>query len=218
MRSFGVKNVDLGGISSPSRAVRSISATLTGRISTPAAAAPDRTASSTRSTPCWYVTSTSTPAERVLEPGAVEGAHPVEHAGLGDQPGAVAGRVDEAQRVPRAHLRQGRTIDRTRRLEIERRSQAVTKLIETGADVQPVDGVDAELVGDELAHEGERELGRGVLGTGRSADLVAVRAGDAIPMMAVGDEHVVRADRITNGGDALGIGEALDAVLDAVDA
>ena len=35
MRSFGVKNVDLGGINSPSRAVRSISATLTGRLCRP---------------------------------------------------------------------------------------------------------------------------------------------------------------------------------------
>ena len=40
MRSFGVKNVDFGGISRPSRAVRSISAMLTGRISTAAVAAP----------------------------------------------------------------------------------------------------------------------------------------------------------------------------------
>ena len=38
--SFGVKKVDLGGISRPSRAVRSISATLTGRISTAALARP----------------------------------------------------------------------------------------------------------------------------------------------------------------------------------
>ena len=53
VRSFGVKNVDFGGISAPSRAVRSISATLTGRISTAPAAAPDVTASTTWSTPCW---------------------------------------------------------------------------------------------------------------------------------------------------------------------
>ena len=36
VRSLGVKNVDLGGISRPSRAVRSISATLTGRMRTAA--------------------------------------------------------------------------------------------------------------------------------------------------------------------------------------
>ena len=40
VRSLGVKNVDFGGISRPSRAVRSISAMLTGRISTAAVAAP----------------------------------------------------------------------------------------------------------------------------------------------------------------------------------
>lgn len=50
--SFGVKKVDLGGISSPSRAVRSISATWTGRISTPAVAAPDSTAARVSSSPC----------------------------------------------------------------------------------------------------------------------------------------------------------------------
>ena len=53
VRSFGVKNVDFGGISAPSRAVRSISATLTGRISTAAVLAPDVTASTTWTTPCW---------------------------------------------------------------------------------------------------------------------------------------------------------------------
>ena len=50
--SFGVKNVDFGGITTPSRAVRSISATLTGRISTAACASPPATAATTRSTPC----------------------------------------------------------------------------------------------------------------------------------------------------------------------
>ena len=53
VRSFGVKNVDFGGISRPSRAVRSISAMLTGRISTAAVAVPASTAASTSSRPCW---------------------------------------------------------------------------------------------------------------------------------------------------------------------
>ena len=52
VRSFGVKNVDFGGISTPSRAVRSISATLTGRMRTAAAARPGSTAASTSSRPC----------------------------------------------------------------------------------------------------------------------------------------------------------------------
>ena len=51
--SLGVKNVDFGGISRPSRAVRSISARLTGRTSTAASARPSATASSTGSSPCW---------------------------------------------------------------------------------------------------------------------------------------------------------------------
>ena len=53
VRSFGVKNVDLGGISRPSRAVRVISATLTGRISTAATAVPFVTAATASSRPCW---------------------------------------------------------------------------------------------------------------------------------------------------------------------
>ena len=51
--SLGVKNVDFGGISRPSRAVRSISATLTGLINTAAEARPLSTSSSVSSSPCW---------------------------------------------------------------------------------------------------------------------------------------------------------------------
>jgi Protein of unknown function (DUF1269) len=51
--SFGVKNVDLGGINRPSRAVRSISATLTGRIRTAAEACPLSTPQIASSRPCW---------------------------------------------------------------------------------------------------------------------------------------------------------------------
>ena len=53
VNNFGVKNVDFGGITTPSRAVRSISTTLTGRMSTAAWAVPSATAAKTRSTPCW---------------------------------------------------------------------------------------------------------------------------------------------------------------------
>ena len=53
VRSFGVKKVDFGGISRPSRAVRSISATLTGRMRTAPVAASLVTASTTLVTPCW---------------------------------------------------------------------------------------------------------------------------------------------------------------------
>ena len=51
--SLGVKKVDLGGISRPSRAVRAISATLTGRISTAAAARPLSTSDRVSASPCW---------------------------------------------------------------------------------------------------------------------------------------------------------------------
>src|SRR5215212_5418038 len=51
--SLGVKNVDLGGISKASRAVRLISLTLTGRMSTAATAFPLATSANVSSRPCW---------------------------------------------------------------------------------------------------------------------------------------------------------------------
>jgi hypothetical protein len=45
VRSLGVKNVDFGGISSPSRAVRWISASEVGRIRMPAVTVPEPTSS-----------------------------------------------------------------------------------------------------------------------------------------------------------------------------
>ncbi len=56
VRSFGVKNVDFGGIRSRSSAVRRISAIDTGRIRMPATARPEVTASTMWPTPCWYAT------------------------------------------------------------------------------------------------------------------------------------------------------------------
>jgi hypothetical protein len=53
VRSFGVKKVDFGGMSRPSRAVRSISASEVGRMRTPALACPERTAAVVSSNPCW---------------------------------------------------------------------------------------------------------------------------------------------------------------------
>ena len=51
VRSFGVKNVDFGGMSAPSLAVRSISATLTGRTRTAAWASPAARAAITDANP-----------------------------------------------------------------------------------------------------------------------------------------------------------------------
>lgn len=51
--NFGVKNVDFGGISNPSVAVRRISITETGRMSTAATARALVTMSKANETPCW---------------------------------------------------------------------------------------------------------------------------------------------------------------------
>jgi Trk K+ transport system NAD-binding subunit len=53
VRSFGVKKVDLGGMSSPSRPVRSISVMLVGRIRMPASPRPPAVRSSISGRPCW---------------------------------------------------------------------------------------------------------------------------------------------------------------------
>ena len=73
VRSLGVKNVDFGGISRPSRAVRSISAMLTGRISTaPRGRARRDGGDAPRRGRAGSSTSAADAGEGVLEPRAVE--------------------------------------------------------------------------------------------------------------------------------------------------
>ena len=80
-----------------------------------------------------------------------------------------------------------------------------------------MDRLDAELLGDELADEGEGLLGGGVGAAGRGAHVVAVDPADAVAVVAVGDEDVVGRHVGTDRGDAFRVRDALDDVLDTVD-
>ena len=114
--SFGVKKVDLGGISRPSRAVRSISATLTGRISTAAAGPPRIDLGQGLVQPVLVGHVQRHIGERGLQPGPVQGAYAVEPAGLRVQPPGPVG-TDQDQEPVRLHGRQGLLARR-----VERRS------------------------------------------------------------------------------------------------
>ena len=105
--SLGVKKVDFGGISRPSRAVRSISATLTGRISTAADALPSHFGQRFVESVLvghgqWDI------SKRRLQPTAIQGAyaigrpgsaearqHPSRLTGTKNSSVAIAARVSE---------------------------------------------------------------------------------------------------------------------------
>ncbi len=83
--------------------------------------------------------------------------------------------------------------------------------------VQPVDRLDGQLIGDQFADERQGLVGGIRTVTVRATSLVPVRAADAVAMMTIGDEDVLRADL---GGDRLDpcrVGDPLDDVLDTVD-
>ena len=218
MRSFGVKNVDFGGISRPSRAVRSISATLTGRISTAAvidASEPSR--SSTSCTPCWYVTLADVSAS-ACSSHAPSRLRTSSNAPLArHQPLAASVGVDEAQVAALVHLgeRLGADVRGLPQLEVPR--ERPDQVDPADVAVHAVDRGDAQLLGHELAHERERQLRRRLGAVGVLAHLVAVRACDRVAMVPIGDQHVVgphhRADRL----DAHLVRDPLHRVAHAVD-
>ena len=80
-----------------------------------------------------------------------------------------------------------------------------------------MDRLDAQLLGDELADEGQRLLGGRVVPAGAGAYVVAVGPGDGVAVVAIGDEHVVAGEVASDGVDPIGVGDSLDGVLDAVD-
>ena len=133
----------------------------------------------------------------MLEPRPVERPHAVERAGPGishsrrpvgtDEHEAALGRPSRPA-SPATAASAG--------VELERCAPAPSRSsVDVDAGVEPVDRLDAQLLGDELADERQRRLGRRVVAAGRGADLVAVDAADAVAVVAVGDQHVVAADR-----------------------
>jgi hypothetical protein len=91
------------------------------------------------------------------------------------------------------------------------------EVVEAHVVVEAVDRLHRQLVGDELADEGERLVGRVRSVAVRGPYLVAVGPADAVAVVAVGDQHVVGADALGDRGDPIRIRHALDDVLDTVD-
>ena len=103
------------------------------------------------------------------------------------------------------------------RRELERRGEDGAQLVVRHAHIDAMDRLDAELVGDELADEGQGLLGRRVVAAGGGAHVVAMDPTDAVAVMAVGDEDVIAGDPCPDGGESLRVGHSLDDMLDAVD-
>ena len=221
MRSFGVKNVDFGGIRSPSRAVRSISATLTGRISTArdGVAGPhriDHEVDAVLVRTRWW----SRPAKRVFQPQPVERPHTVERSRH------AAPATARHRSAPTRHSTPSRSIaasvagprSRPASLRSNVPVERLDQLVPRDVVVEPVDRLDAQLVGDEFADERERLLGgTGAASPGRLATLVTVGAADPVAVVAVGDQHVVGRDHRGDRVDPHRVGHPFDDVLHAVD-
>ena len=197
--------------------MRSISATLTGRMSTAPTASPARTASTTRSTPCWYETRCGRSASAVSNHKPSSAAHVVERSGPRGQPLPVTVRADEAEHTVAVHRgeRGGRDLARIAAVEVP--VEGLDQLVPRGVVVEAVDRLDAQLVGDEFADEGERLLGGTGPIPGRLATFVPVGPADPVAVVAVGDQDVVGRQERADCLDPPRVGDPFDDVLDTVD-
>ncbi len=82
--------------------------------------------------------------------------------------------------------------------------------------VQPMDRIDAELVGHQLVDEGQGLLRRSVVVAAGRADVVAIGAADAVPVMAIGDQDVIGSQHALDRRDPVRIGHPFHDVLDTV--
>ncbi len=125
--------------------------------------------------------------ERELQAIAVEIAQAVERIGFRREPPSGSGVVHQTQRAPLRHLcNDARGNTPTDRFDVESRIDHTAKFVGGDAPVQTVDGIDAQLFFDQFSDVGHGGAGR--IPQGRAAHLVAVRAGDCVAMVAVGDE------------------------------
>ena len=81
---------------------------------------------------------------------------------------------------------------------------------------ETMDRSNAQLLSDEFSHVGEGRFRGGSNRCAGGTCFVAVRAGDRIPVVAIGDDHGLRRDRSGDCGDASGVGDAFDAVFDTL--
>ena len=122
--------------------------------------------------------------------------------------------VHQAQCSPFHHLAGVTGADDAGRTHLEQCREAFDERPVGHAVDQAVYGGHAELVVDQFADIGERELRRKVVCTVGRTSLIAVGAADGITMMSVGDDDGVRADRCRDRCDAFGVGDAFDDVSD----
>ena len=190
MRSFGVKKVDLGGMSRPSWAVRSIS---------PHADGPDedgrlRLAPVERA-PARCRRRAGSAARGARPPGRAPGGaesrsrSPAKASARGRRRVAGAARHDEGDGIAldQSTRRAPRWPDRRAPLE-PGRQHVGPGAVGGQAVEQTVDGLHAQLVLDQLADVGEREVVRAG-GTGPlRPDARPVRLADAVAVVPVGDE------------------------------
>jgi len=146
--------------------------------------------------------------QHVFEVGAVECTHPLERGGLRCEPHTGAVGAHQAQTTTLDDFGGERRGDGPCLGAVEGRCEHGEQLLHRDAVVQTVNGVDAELVADELGHVGERELGGRVVAV-LGADFIAERAADGVAVMAVGDEHRVRADCRSDGRHSLRMRDTL---------
>jgi len=159
-----------------------------------------------------------TAGQRVFQPGSVERAHAVECSRTRNQPAGLTFGVQQHQAFGLHHLGEGRRAERLgHRFDGEAARQGILQFVEGQAVVDAVDGLDRQLVVHQLVDEGQGQFGGGVLALGRLANHVAVDPGDAIAVVAVGDQHVVGADDLPDGRDAVGVGHSFGAMDDSVD-
>ena len=134
------------------------------------------------------------PASTCLEPQPVERPHPVERARTREPATAPSpfgsDQAEHAARVPSEARVSGRP--RPASLRSNEPSSAATRSSHDDVVVEPVDRLDAQLVGDEFADEGERLLGgdrRNLRASARRSS--RIRPADPVAVVTVGDQDVV---------------------------
>ena len=140
----------------------------------------------------------------MFEVGAVQGADTGERVGARGQPHARPVRAHQAHRATVDRFSREAGVHRAGFVDRAVRSQSGQELLGSQTSIHAMNGVDAQLLLDELGHIGHRQLGAGVGAAGAAANLIAEDSADRIAVMAVGDQHGVGRHRRTDGLDTTG--------------
>lgn len=151
--------------------------------------------------------------QSVLQPGAVQRPDPLKGPRFRIQPLRRAG-TEQHHGPTRVHVRQQGRAGCRGGGDLEERRECLPQRVVPDPGVEPVDRRDAELIGDQLTDvcQGDVRRSRQSLDS-TGAHLVAVDPSHAVPMMTVGDQHVVGFDRLTDQGDPCRVTDSLDDVF-----